>query len=96
MREPYDLQCAAGQRYRSLGFWHTVTHGCQDQKFKTILQIRLQSQSQRMCERDSSQAQMMVKDEEPSVTLKGIEAMNSELLGEVQVNRVHIVKYREP
>ena len=52
-----------------------------------------------MCERDSSQAQLMVKDQEPSVTMKGMEkmaeAMNSEHLGEVPVNRVHIVKYRE-
>ena len=52
-----------------------------------------------MCERDSSQAQLMVKDQEPSVTMKGMEkmaeAMNSEHLGEVTVNRVHNVKYRE-
>ena len=38
-----------------------------------------------MCKRDSSQAQLMVKDQEPSVTMKGMEkmaeAMNSEHLG---------------
>ena len=46
-----------------------------------------------MCERDSSQAQLMVKDQEPSVTMKGMEkmaeAMNREQLGEVPRNRVH-------
>ena len=55
--------------------------------------MQLQSQSQRMCERDSSQAQ------ETSVTIKGMEmmaeAMNREQLGEVPGTRVHIEKYRE-
>ena len=52
-----------------------------------------------MCERDSSQAQLMVRDREPSVAMKGMEkmaeAMNSEQIGEVLGNRVHIEKYRE-
>ena len=52
-----------------------------------------------MCERDSSQAQLMVKDQEMSVTMKWmemmVEAMNSEQLGEVLGNIVHIEKYRE-
>ena len=45
-----------------------------------------------MCERDSSQAQLMVRDREPSVAVKGMEkmaeAMNSEQLGEVLRNGV--------
>ena len=49
-----------------------------------------------MCERDSSQAQLMVKDQETSVTMKGmemmVEAMNSEQLGEVPGTRVHTVR----
>ena len=49
-----------------------------------------------MCERDSSQAQLMVKDQETSVTMKGmemmVEAMNSEQLGEVIGTRVHTVR----
>ena len=40
-----------------------------------------------MCERDSAQAQLMVKDQETSVTMKGmemmVEARNSEQLGGV-------------
>ena len=49
-----------------------------------------------MCERDSSQAQLMVKDQETSVTMKGmemmVEAMNSEQLGEGPGTRVHTVR----
>ena len=50
-------------------------------------------QSNRMCERDSSQAQLMVKDQETSVTMKVmemmVEAMSSEQLGGTEHRPVH-------
>ena len=50
-------------------------------------------QSNRMCERDSSQAQLMVKDQETSVTMKGmemmVEAMSSKQLGGTEHRPVH-------
>ena len=46
-----------------------------------------------MCERDSSQAQLMVKDQETSVTMKVmemmVEAMSSEQLGGAEHRPVH-------
>ena len=49
-----------------------------------------------MCGRVSSQAQLVVKDQETSVAMKGmemmVEAMNSEQLGEVPGTRVHTVR----
>ena len=50
-------------------------------KLRPLFQIRRQLQSRRMCEGDSAQAQLMVKDQETSVTRDGmemmVEAMNS-------------------
>ena len=68
-------------------------------KLRPLFQIRRQLQSKRMCEGDSAQAQLMVKDQETSVTMEGMEmmvaAMNSEQLGKAPGTRVHVVKYRE-
>ena len=54
-------------------------------KSRPLFQIRRQLQSKRMCEGDSAQAQLMVKGQEMSVTMEGMEmmvaAMNSEQLG---------------
>ena len=50
-------------------------------KLRPLFQIRRQLQSRRMCEGDSAQAQLRVKDQETSVTRDGmemmVEAMNS-------------------
>ena len=49
-----------------------------------------------MCERDSSQAKLMIKNHEPSVTLKGIEkmaeAIYSEHLGETGEQSAYVIQ----
>ena len=53
-------------------------------------------QSNRMCGRDSSQAQLKVKDQEMSVAMKGtemmVETMNSEQLGEGTGTSLHTAR----
>ena len=53
-------------------------------------------QSKRMCGRDSSQAQLKVKDQEMSVAMKGtemmVETMNSEQLGEGPGTSLHTAR----
>ena len=53
-------------------------------------------QSNRMCGRDSSQAQLKVKDQEMSVAMKGTEmmvkTMNSEQLGEGPGTSLHTAR----
>ena len=44
-------------------------------KLRPLFQIRRQLQSKRMCDGDSAQAQLMVKDQETSVTRDGMEMM---------------------
>ena len=65
-------------------------------KLRPLFQIRRQLQSRRMCEGDSAQAQLMVKDQETSVAMKGmemmVEAMNSEQLGEGPGTSLHTAR----